>query len=72
MLKWINKYDLEQLKETFLEDGQDAEKNRLEMIDRFKENYPAQLLPDHMTDSFNLSYALYSICDELSNLKKKA
>lgn len=63
-------YSLEKLMETFLEHGTQAEDGKAQNIKRFLEQNPGEPLPAFMTDSFNLCFALYSICDELSKMKK--
>lgn len=63
-------YSLEKLKETFLEHGTQAEDGKAQNIKRFQEQNPGEVLPEFMTDPFNLCFALYSICDELSKMKK--
>lgn len=64
-------YSLENLKELFLEHGTQSEEEKAQNINRFLEQNPGEPLPEYMTEPFNLCFALYSICDELSKLKDK-
>jgi hypothetical protein len=64
-------YSLEHLKEIFLEHGTESEEGRTLNIKRFQEQNPGEPLPTHMTEPFNVCFALYSICDELSKIREK-
>lgn len=62
-------YSIEDLKELFLEHGTQSEEEKSKMITRFQEMNPGEPLPKHMTEPFNLCFALYAICDEIERLK---
>jgi hypothetical protein len=64
-------YSIDDLKETFLKHGAESEDGRAQNIKRFEEENPGERLPDHMKDPFNICYALYAICDELSKMRDK-
>lgn len=66
----VKKYTLERLRSEFLEHAKHFEKENVELIERYKRDYPGEELPDHLKDDFNLSYALHDMCNELINLKE--
>lgn len=68
---WRNMYSIESLKEIFLEHGTQSEEGKAQNIKTFQEQNPGEPLPEFMTEPFNLCFALYSICDELSKIRDK-
>ncbi len=61
-------YSIDELKEIFLDHGTKSEEQKGMDIRRFMELNPHEPIPEHMTESFNICFALYAICDELSKL----
>lgn len=67
----MQKYDLESLCKAFTEHGEAAEKQREEMIIRWKNEYSSDKVPEHMLDPFSLPYALLSLVEEIKRLRNR-
>lgn len=63
-------YSLEGLSKTFVAHAESAEKQRLDMIDRWKDEWSSDKIPEHMQDTFNLPQALLSLVQEIDKLKR--
>ncbi len=64
-----NDYTIEFLQKTFLTHAEMSDEHRRFSIEQFKQHYPDQELPNHFKDEFNLSRALFSMCEEIRFLK---
>ena len=65
----MDKYELDWLEEKFTDHALSAENQRLEMIDRWKNEYSSDKIPEHMQDIFNLPKALLSLVKEIRSLR---
>lgn len=64
-------YSLEGLSKTFVAHAEAVEKQRLDMIDRWKNEYSSDKVPEHMTDPFNLPSALLFMVQEIDRLQRQ-
>jgi hypothetical protein len=66
----MEKYELDWLEEKFTEHALSVENQRLEMIDRWKNEYSSDKVPEHMQDTFNLPRSLLSLVREIRLLQR--
>lgn len=66
----MEKYELDWLEEKFTEHALSVENQRLEMIDRWKNEYSSDKVPEHMQDTFNLPRSLLSLVREIRSLQR--
>ena len=66
----MEKYELDWLEEKFTDHALSAENQRLEIIDRWKNEFSSDKIPEHMQDTFNLPRALLSLVREVRSLQR--
>ena len=64
-------YSLESLNKTFVEHAESAEKQREEMIIRWKNEYASDKVPEHLKDPFSLPTALLFMVQEIERLQEQ-
>lgn len=65
----MDMYEIDELLRIFSKHAQLSEKQRLQNIKSFQENYPGEELPVYMKDDFNLPKAMATLCFEILQLK---
>ena len=65
----MDKYELDWLEEKFTEHALSAENQRLNMLDKWKNEFSSDKIPEHMQDTFNLPRALLSLVKEIRSLR---
>lgn len=66
----MKRYELDWLEEKFTEHGVAADKQREEMIIKWKNEWHSDKVPEHMTETFNLPVALLTIVQEIRSLQR--
>ena len=65
----MEKYKLDWLEEKFTEHAMSAENQRLDMLDKWKNEFSSDKIPEHMQDTFNLPRALLTLVKEIRSLQ---
>lgn len=66
----MQKYELDWLEEKFMDHAMSAENQRLNMIDKWKNEFSSDKIPEHMQDTFNLPQALLTLVKEIRSLQR--
>ena len=67
----MESYSLESLSKVFVAHAEGAEKQRLDMIDRWRNEWSSDKLPEHLEHTFNLPAALLFMVQEGDSLKRE-
>lgn len=65
----LEKYTLSELEDKFEKDGDKYAVEHLKRLRKWEENYPYVVIPEHMEDDFNLSWALHTLTAKLMDLQ---
>jgi hypothetical protein len=65
----MKRYELDWLEEKFMGHGLEADKQREEMVIRWEGECHVDKMPEHLTDTFNLPFALLTLVQEIKSLR---
>ena len=66
----VKVYSLEDLKSTFETHSIKYKQDNKKFLEKYRKDYPDEKVPDHLNNQFCISDALYSIVNEVIELKK--
>lgn len=66
----MRRYSLEELSDIFVRNAEQQEKNREELIERWKNEFGGEEIPECLKDEFSLPMALVSMIGEIEKLQR--
>lgn len=66
-----NQYEMETLIKTFMDHHEKSIENNTKMIERHKEYFPNEEIPDYLKDEFSISKAFAHMAMEIQRIKRR-